>query len=175
MWEEEAFLIKQRDYIVNWEDILSQESKVVKHIYHSEILYNKLLFSFTFLEDNQDVISSVVTKDWFVSGYHTQNLRYQRQFWALDTVVVQSLSQVQLFASPWTAAHQVLLSFTVSLCSLKVMPIDSDIARTIKYYGLYIRLTCEYRFSFLWFIAHNFKDKSETPLGYGFISFSSKG
>ena len=40
-----------------------QESKVAKHTHHSEILCNKLLFSFTFLEDNQDAISSVVTKD----------------------------------------------------------------------------------------------------------------
>ena len=116
-----SFSDNRRDYIVNWEDIMSQESKVAKHIYHSEILYNKLLFSLTFLEDNQDAISSVVTKDWFVSGYHTQNLRYQRQFWALDTVVVQSLSQVQLFVTPWTAAHQVSLSFTLSQCLLKFM------------------------------------------------------
>ena len=29
-------------------------------------------------------------------------------------VVVQSLSLVQLFATPWTAAHQASLSFTIS-------------------------------------------------------------
>ena len=29
-------------------------------------------------------------------------------------VVVQPLSQVQLFATPWTAAHQALLSSTIS-------------------------------------------------------------
>ena len=33
-------------------------------------------------------------------------------------VVVQSLSRVRLFATPWTAAHQVSLSFTISgVCS----------------------------------------------------------
>ena len=31
-------------------------------------------------------------------------------------MVVQLLSSVQLFATPWTAAHQASLSFTVSLC-----------------------------------------------------------
>ena len=40
-------------------------------------------------------------------------------------VVVQSLSCVQLFATPWTAACQASLSFTISLSLLKLMPIDS--------------------------------------------------
>ena len=34
---------------------------------------------------------------------------------------VQSLSRMQLFASPWTAAHQVSLSFTISRSLLKLM------------------------------------------------------
>ena len=40
-------------------------------------------------------------------------------------VVVQSLSQVRLFAAPWTAAHQVSLSFLISQSLLKLMSIDS--------------------------------------------------
>ena len=43
----------------------------------------------------------------------------------LDAVVVQSLSHVQLFATPWTAAIQASLSFTTSLSLLKVMSIES--------------------------------------------------
>ena len=39
--------------------------------------------------------------------------------------VVQSLSCVQLFATPWTAAYQASLSFTISQSSLKLMPIES--------------------------------------------------
>ena len=35
-------------------------------------------------------------------------------FWPPKTVVVQSLSQVQLLVTPWTAAHQVSLSFSIS-------------------------------------------------------------
>ena len=32
----------------------------------------------------------------------------------IAVVVVQSVSHVQLLATPWTAAHQVPLSFTIS-------------------------------------------------------------
>ena len=40
--------------------------------------------------------------------------------------VVQSLSLVQLFATPWTAAHQASLSFTISRSLLKLMSIDAS-------------------------------------------------
>ena len=40
-------------------------------------------------------------------------------------VVVQSLSHVQLFATPWTAARQASLAFTSSLSLLKLMSIES--------------------------------------------------
>ena len=39
-------------------------------------------------------------------------------------IVVQSLSHVQLFATPWTAAHQASLSFTISWSLFKVMSIE---------------------------------------------------
>ena len=41
------------------------------------------------------------------------------------SVVVQLVSGVQLFATPWTIAHQVSLSFTISLSSLKLISIES--------------------------------------------------
>ena len=41
-------------------------------------------------------------------------------------VVVQSLSHVQLFAIPWTAACQASLSFTISQNLLKLMSIESE-------------------------------------------------
>ena len=40
-------------------------------------------------------------------------------------VVLQFLSRVQLFVTPWTATHQASLSFTVSLSLLKLMSIES--------------------------------------------------
>ena len=39
-------------------------------------------------------------------------------------VVVQLLSRVRLFATPWTAARQVSLSFTISWSLLKLMSIE---------------------------------------------------
>ena len=38
---------------------------------------------------------------------------------------VQSLSHVRLFVTPWTAAHQASLSFTISRSLLKIMSIKS--------------------------------------------------
>ena len=40
-------------------------------------------------------------------------------------IVVQSISHVQLFATPWSAAHQASLSFTISQSLLKLMSIES--------------------------------------------------
>ena len=42
-------------------------------------------------------------------------------------VVVQSLSHVRLFATPWTATRQASLSFTISKSLLKLMSIESVI------------------------------------------------
>ena len=39
--------------------------------------------------------------------------------------VIQSLSRIRLFVTPWTAAHQVSLSFTISQSFLKLMSIES--------------------------------------------------
>ena len=39
-------------------------------------------------------------------------------------IVVQSLSRVQLFSTPWTAARQAFLSFTISWSLLKFMSIE---------------------------------------------------
>ena len=41
------------------------------------------------------------------------------------TVVVQSLSHVQLFPTPWTVAHQASLSFAISQSLLELMSIES--------------------------------------------------
>ena len=41
-------------------------------------------------------------------------------------VVVQSLSHVQLFTTPWTAAHQASLPFTISRSLLKLISIESE-------------------------------------------------
>ena len=45
--------------------------------------------------------------------------------YSVGNIVVQSLSPVQFFVTPWTAAHQASLSFTISLSLLKLMSIES--------------------------------------------------
>ena len=49
----------------------------------------------------------------------------KRKELCLDFSSVQSLSCVQLFATPWSAAHQACLSITNSQSSLKLMSIES--------------------------------------------------
>ena len=44
-----------------------------------------------------------------------------------STLKCQSLSRVQLFATPWTVAHQTSLSITISWILLKLMAIESVI------------------------------------------------
>ena len=46
-------------------------------------------------------------------SYEAETLHFQPSFWSV-VVVVQLLSPVQLFATLWTAARQVSLSFTIS-------------------------------------------------------------
>ena len=43
----------------------------------------------------------------------------------MNMIAVQLLSRVLLFASPWTAAHQASLSFTISWSLLKLMSTES--------------------------------------------------
>ena len=43
----------------------------------------------------------------------------------MNMIAVQLLSHVLLFATPWTAAHQASLSFTISWSLLKLMSIES--------------------------------------------------
>ena len=50
---------------------------------------------------------------------------FYQYYYCLLSFVVQLLSHVQLFASPWTAARQASLSFTISQSLLKLMSIES--------------------------------------------------
>ena len=43
----------------------------------------------------------------------------------VSVIIIRSLSRVQLFVAPWTAARQASLSFTVSQSLLKLMSIES--------------------------------------------------
>ena len=53
-----------------------------------------------------------------------EGLRNLKQSRGFNQQIIQSLSHVQLFATPWTAACQASLSFTVSRSWLKLMSIE---------------------------------------------------
>ena len=53
----------------------------------------------------------------------TDSPQKRKYEWLLSSV--QSLSRVQLFVTPWTAARQASLSFTISWSLLKLMSIES--------------------------------------------------
>ena len=62
----------------------------------------------------------------YLSLFHSQELRQDQVSDPLShlVVVVQSLSPVQLFMTPWTAAGQVSLPFTISQSLLRLMSIE---------------------------------------------------
>ena len=60
-------------------------------------------------------------------------------------VLVQSLSRVQLFVTPWTAARQASLSFTISWSLLNLMSIESVMLSNHCYdvsVSLYMYIVC---------------------------------
>ena len=60
-----------------------------------------------------------------LNGFPTQEIKRKGQYWHNSSV--QLLSHVRLFATPWTAAHQVSLSITNSQSPPKPMSIESVI------------------------------------------------
>ena len=45
----------------------------------------------------------------------------------IELIVIQSLGHVRLFATPWVAAHQTSLSYTLYRSLLKLMSIVTDL------------------------------------------------
>ena len=71
-------------------------------------------------------VQSIIQKSNFVHllGEHSGYLR-EDSYYLSFVFVVQSLSCVQLFATPWTAACQASLCFTISQSLLKLLSIES--------------------------------------------------
>ena len=61
---------------------------------------------------------------YLLSKYESLRIRDRLAFPHGLKIVVQSLSRIWLFVTPWTAAHQASLSFTISLSLLKLMSIE---------------------------------------------------
>ena len=57
----------------------------------------------------------------------------QQQSLQAVVVIVELLSHVWLFATPWTAAHQASVSFTISWSMLKLRPIELMMHPTISF------------------------------------------
>ena len=62
---------------------------------------------------------------WFMVGFSCCFDSYYLIQCLGTRLVVQSLSHVQLFATPWTAAHQASLSFSIFWSLLKLVSIES--------------------------------------------------
>jgi len=62
--------------------------------------------------------------------------------------IVQLLSCVWLFLTPWIAAHRASLSFTISQSLLKLMSIELVIpSNHLVLFGLFLSLLCAYLYS----------------------------
>ena len=62
---------------------------------------------------------------WYIYIYIHTHTHTHIYIYIYIFVVVQSLSRLRLFATPWTAAHQASLSFTISQSLLRLMSIES--------------------------------------------------
>ena len=90
--------------------------KLVSHSCFYTIIWNRLCYSISGLIQ----ISGLI----FLCKVWSNNNKNMRLKWHLVIVVVQSLSHVWLFVTPWTAECQAFLSFTISWSLLKLMPIE---------------------------------------------------
>ena len=70
----------------------------------------------------EKVIFHIIEKNLRKRYCNLFSLKSLKWYWG---GVFQSLSHVQLFSIPWTAAHQSSLSFTISWSLLKLMSIES--------------------------------------------------
>ena len=82
-------------------------------------------FTFTIFLTGQNIMLSESL--FSLSKLHSQHHREHLVLIipVVTFAVVQLLSCVQLFSSPWTAAHQASLSFSISLSLLKLMSVES--------------------------------------------------
>ena len=81
----------------------------------------------------------------------SRNWKLLNRYWksmyeTRDTVVVQSLSHVWPFETPWTAALQASLSFTISWTLLKLMSIESEMPSNhfILWHPLLVKVLLSY-------------------------------
>ena len=90
----------------------------------SNVSFNTIVSILTFFRDDLSIFVSRVLKSYYlycvIVSFSLLCINISVQFSS-----VQSLSCVQLFATPWIAAHQASLSITNSRSSLRFMSIES--------------------------------------------------
>ena len=78
-------------------------------------LFNRIIKYSTF---------NMLLEEWSWLIIYFNDLFINKKDLFASVVVVQLLTHVRLFVTPWTATHQASLSFTVSLSLLKLMSIE---------------------------------------------------
>ena len=92
--------------------------------------------TFTSLHLFKDIRAYICVGYFWQDKQKTGNVVY----FGLGVIVVQSLSVVQLFATPWTVACHTSLSFTIFWSLLKLMSIESVMSS--NHFILYCPLLC---------------------------------
>ena len=99
--------------------IISQQIQIPNHIIHLKIHYMSIISKWKTFE---------YSLRWDENWLKWNSMYSMSSLWTYNcTVVVQSPSHVQLFATPWAAAHQVSLSLTISQSLPKFMSTESVI------------------------------------------------
>ena len=99
--------------------IISQQIQIPNHIIHLKIHYMSIISKWKTFE---------YSLRWDENWLKWNSMYSMSSLWTYNcTVVVQSPSHVQLFATPWAAAHQVSLSLTISQSLPKFMSTASVI------------------------------------------------
>ena len=96
-------------------------------IFYYYLSFKKIFQTLKSLSFSWSLEESALQASWPGSSFPTQNLgdfSHQLTFWALAVVVVQWLSHVWLFVTPWTATHQAPPSSTISWSLLRFMSIE---------------------------------------------------
>ena len=89
-------------------------------IFSKNLLFVSLIFSIIFLVYNS-FICTLIFMISFLLPLGFVHFSFSSCFSCKVAVVIQSLSCVRLFATPWTAGHQASMSFTISQSLLKLM------------------------------------------------------
>ena len=89
------------------------------------------------IKSNSNIFKIVLTlwKLWgYLRGPRVLGLYFENHWFKKYSQSVQSLSHVQLFATPWIAAHQASLSITNSQSLLKLMSIKLVMPESIIFF-----------------------------------------